>query len=94
MNERWATDGCFYYFNQHKIPSDDYKNVYLYRGSAGFAKDRRWVYFRNRKINFDQDGQRILDTADVETFEVRGYLDCRDKFGCINPYHGREQCEP
>ncbi|MBK6774880.1 MAG: DKNYY domain-containing protein [Flavobacteriales bacterium] len=91
--ERWATDGCWYYLRHFKIPSDDYANVHLYRGSAGFAKDRNWVYHLDRKINFI-DGERILDTVDVATFTVSRYIECKDKFGCINPYHGREPCDP
>ncbi len=91
--QRWATDGCYYYFMNYKIPSDDYKNVILFKGSAGFAKDKKWVYKMDRKINFDEDGNKILDTVDVATFSVKNYIDCKDKFGCINPYHGRQECE-
>ncbi|MEZ4804716.1 MAG: DKNYY domain-containing protein [Bacteroidia bacterium] len=90
--QRWATDGCYYYYMNFKIPSDDYKNVTLFKGSHGFAKDKSWVYCMDRKINFDAEGNKIIDTVDVATFTVTNYLDCRDKFGCINPYHGREDC--
>ena len=90
--QRWATDGCFYYFMNFKIPSDDYKNLFLFKGSAGIAKDKKWVYFMDRKINFDEEGNKILDTVDAATFTVTNYLECKDKFGCINVYHGREDC--
>ena len=90
--QRWTTDGCFYYFMNFKIPSEDYKNIFLFNGSAGIAKDKKWVYMMDRKINFDIEGNKILDTVDVATFTVTNYLDCRDKFGCINVYHGREDC--
>lgn len=93
LSDRWATDGCFYYFDNFKIPSTDYENIKFYAGSAGFAKDKNWVYFRDRKINYNEDGLRIIDTVDVETFTVKNYMDCRDKFGCINVYHGRKNCE-
>ena len=89
---RWATDGCWYYFRHFKIPSEDYAKVELVRGSAGFAKDKNWVYHLDRKINF-RDSVQILDTVDAATFRVTNYIDCKDKFGRINPYHGREPCE-
>lgn len=91
--ERWSTDGCFYYFNNFKIPSNDYENIKFFIGSAGFAKDKRWVYYRDRKINYNGKGERIIDTVDVETFNVTNYLDCSDKFGCLNHVHGRKNCK-
>jgi hypothetical protein len=90
--ERWTTDGCYYYFGYLKIPSNDYKNITLFKGSAGFAKDKLWIYYGNRKLNYDENGKKILDTVDLKTFTVSNYLDCKDKFGCINAYHGREKC--
>ena len=75
-----------------KIPSDDYKNLFLFKGSAGIAKDKKWVYMMDRKINFDEEGNKILDTVDAATFTVTNYLECKDKYGCINVYHGREDC--
>lgn len=92
-DSRWSTDGCFYYFMNFKIPSDDYDNVILYKGVGGFAKDRKWVYYLNRKLNYTLEGKKILDTVDVESFTVTGFIECRDKFGCINIFHGREQCD-
>lgn len=93
QSQRWETDGCYYYYMNFKIPSDDYKNVYLFKESAGFAKDKRWVYMGDRKINYNDDGKKIIDTVDVETFTVTNYIECRDKFGCINAFHGREKCK-
>lgn len=91
--QRWSTDGCHYFFMNFKIPSDDYAHVELFRESAGFAKDRRQVYFMDRKLNVDYDGSTILDTVDVATFTVTDYIECRDRFGCINPYQGRKSCD-
>lgn len=91
--ERWTTDGCFYYISNFKVPSNDYKSIVLYKDSGGFAKDSRYVYFRSRKINFNDEGQKILDTVDVASFTVTGYFEPKDKFGCINPYHGRKECK-
>lgn len=91
--DRWSTDGCFYYFNNFKVPSTDYDNIKFFIGSAGLSKDKKWVYFRDRKINFNEEGKKIIDTVDVVTFNVTNYLDCRDKFGCINVFHGREECK-
>jgi len=92
--QRWATDGQFYYFMDCKIPSDDYNHVILYKNSGGIAKDRKWAYYLDRKLNYNDSGKRMIDTIDITTFKVTGYLDCRDKYGCINIYHGRENCEP
>lgn len=93
IRERWSTDGCFYYFNNFKIPSSDYENIAFFMGSAGLAKDKRWVYYRDRKLNYNEHGEKIIDTVDVATFNVTNYLDCSDKFGCINIYHGRKSCK-
>lgn len=91
--ERWTTDGCYYYFREYKIPSEDYKNVQLFKDVGGFAKDKKWVYYLDRKINFDKNGKKIIENVDVETFQVTDFLECRDKYGCINPYSGREDCK-
>ncbi|QNF31214.1 DKNYY domain-containing protein (plasmid) [Adhaeribacter swui] len=91
--ERWTTDGCYYFFKHYKIPSKDYNNVSFFKGSAGLAKDRRWVYFLDRKLNYNDEGKQILDTVDVSSFEVTDYIECKDKFGCINVFQGREECE-
>jgi hypothetical protein len=88
----WTTDGKYYYYYSYKIPSDDYRNVKLYPNSGGLSKDKRWVYFLDHTLNYDIDGNKVVDTIDVESFNVTGFLECRDKYGCFNPYHGREQC--
>lgn len=87
---QWSKDGCFYYFNNFRIPSDDYNNLIIFKGSAGIAKDRKYAYVEDRNIYFNKEGKRILDTIDVETFTVIDNIRCKDKFGCINPYHGRD----
>lgn len=90
--QRWSTDGCFYYFMNFKIPSNDYINVQYLKETAGFAKDKMWVYFLDRKINYNDSGKQIIDTVDVASFTVTDYIDCKDKYGCINVFHGREEC--
>ena len=92
--ERWATDGKYYYIKKFKVPSNDYKHIVLYKNSGGISKDSQWAYCDGRKLNYDDSGKRIIDTLDIISFKVKGYLDCRDKFGCINPFHGREKCDP
>src|SRR5699024_2661966 len=91
--QSWTTDGQYYYFMNHRVPSEDYKNVVIYRNSGGIAKGDKWVYFQGHKMNINNSGEQIIDTIDVATFKVTGYLECRDKFGCINPIRGREECE-
>lgn len=87
--QRWTTDGCFYYYMNFKVPSDDYAHMKIYKNSGGFSKDRKYVYFFDHKLNYDEDGKKAIDTIDVASFEVKGYLECQDKWGPINPYHGR-----
>lgn len=91
--QRWSTDGCNYYFQHYKVPSSDYKNVSIFRESAGFAKDKQWVYLEGRKLNYNEEGILIIDTIDALSFMVTNYIDCKDTFGCINPYFGRKECD-
>ncbi len=92
--ERWTTDGKYYYFKSFKVPSNDYAHMVLYQQSGGISKDSKWAYFLSRKLNFDDSGKRMIDTIDIPSFKVTGYIDCRDKYGCINIFHGREKCKP
>ncbi|MFM7016683.1 MAG: DKNYY domain-containing protein [Bacteroidota bacterium] len=88
----WTTDGAFYYFNQYKVPSFDYNHFIIYPKSGGLSRDQKWVYFYNHRLNVDENGKTIVDTIDAATMKSNGYLDARDKWGCINVYHGREKC--
>jgi hypothetical protein len=90
--EYWATDGQYYYYNECRIPSDDYAHLVCFPNSGGLAKDRRHVYFLDHLLNDDIDGKRVVDTIDAPSFTVTGFLSCHDKWGCFNPYHGREKC--
>ncbi|HLP52484.1 MAG TPA: DKNYY domain-containing protein [Chitinophagales bacterium] len=93
LSDYWSTDGCYYYYMHFKIPSADYTNVQLLKETPGFAKDKQWVYNLDQKINFNIDGEKILDTVDAASFTINKYCDsCRDKFGCINLYKGRVPC--
>jgi len=90
---KWTTDGCFYYYMNFKVPSNDYVSMKVYKNSGGLSKDKKWVYFLDHKLNYDIDGKKVVDTIDAESFEVTNFLECRDKFGCFNPYHGRKDCD-
>ncbi len=90
---RWTTDGCFYYYMHFKVPSKDYSDVVVYKNSGGLSKDKNYVYILDHKLNYDIDGKRVVDTIDAASFVVTGLLECRDKWGCFNPYHGRENCD-
>lgn len=90
--ECWATDGKYYYYNYYKVPSDDYKNLKIYPKSGGISNDRYWAYFLDHKLNYDIEGKRVVDTIDIATFLVTGYIECRDKYSCFNVYHGRKKC--
>ncbi len=91
--ERWASDGCYYYMQNFKVPSEDYENIKLYKGSAGISSDSKYVYYLDRNIYYNEQGERILDTIDIESFKVTDYIDCEDKFSCINVFHGRKYCD-
>ena len=90
----WATDGCFYYYKNNKIPSDDYHNVQVFKDTRGVAKDKSWFYFLDKRINFNQKGEKLFD-VDVASFTYQDpYVDGgKDKFGCINAREGRMKCE-
>jgi len=91
--QSWTADGKNYFYLNYKIPSDDFAHVTIYPESGGLAKDLNRVYFLDHLLNYDITGQRVVDTIDAASFQVTGYMECRDKFGCINVYHGREACE-
>ncbi|MGI4833531.1 MAG: DKNYY domain-containing protein [Janthinobacterium lividum] len=92
-SDSWTTDGEYYYYNSYRVPSSDYENLKIYPGSGGLSKDKQWVYFLNHKLNYDEDGNKVVDTIDVASFEATGFIECRDKYGCFNVYHGREKCK-
>ena len=91
--QSWTTDGKYYYYNRFKVPSEDYKNVIIFPEGGGLSKDKNWVYFDDHKLNYDDDGNKIVDTIDAASFIVTGYIRCKDKFGCFNVYRGRVECE-
>lgn len=91
--ERWATDGRYYYYTHYKVPSADHANMVLYKKSGGLSKDSKNVYFRDHLLRYNQNGEQIIDTVDAASFEVTGYLECRDRWGCINVLKGRTGCE-
>lgn len=88
---RWSTDGCFYYFNNYKVPSKDYKNIELFKGSSGMSKDTEFIYDKDQKYTLPQERTVFIkeravfvkDTIDIKTFTVENYI-CKDKFGRIN----------
>ncbi len=84
-SECWVTDGLYYYYKNYKVPSDDYSHVKIYPGSGGLSSDRNWAYFLDHKLNYDIEGNRVVDTIDMATFTVTGYITCHDKYG-------REKC--
>jgi hypothetical protein len=90
--ESWTTRGKNYYFNNYKVPSDDYENLKIYPKSGGLSKDKKWVYFLHHKLNYNPEGDKVVDTIDATSFIVTGYISCRNKYSCFNVYRGREKC--
>ncbi len=89
----WTTDGKYYYYKSSKVPSDDYENLKIYPKSGGISNDRYWAFYLDHKLNIDKDGKWVVDTIDIATFEVTGFIECRDKYGCLNVFHGRKECK-
>ena len=87
---RWSTDGCFYFYNNYKIPSNDYKNITVYEGSHGISSDNKYVYQYNknyfegneRNIFIKEKGLLIKDTIDIKTITNENNI-LKDKFGNI-----------
>jgi hypothetical protein len=92
-SECWTTDGKYYYYKNYKVPSGDYENLKIYPKSGGISNDRHWAYYLDHKLNYDTDGKWVVDTIDIETFQVTGFIECRDKYGCLNVFQGRVKCE-
>ncbi|WP_083926194.1 DKNYY domain-containing protein [Neolewinella persica] len=93
-SDRWGRDGCHYFYGSQKMPSDDYDNITVFKGSMGIMKDSRTAYMRGRDIRFDVNGEKLLDTLDLATFTANRMLNCSDKFGPINVFCGRkEECD-
>ncbi|NJB84172.1 DKNYY domain-containing protein [Wenyingzhuangia aestuarii] len=88
---RWTRDGCNYFINSIKVPSSEYDNLNVYPKSGGISSDSKNVYHYNRNICYDSKGIKILDTVDIKTFEVYGFIKCRDKYGNINLYNTMKQ---
>lgn len=93
LNDRWSTDGNYYWFNNFKVPSTNYEDIVLLDSTAGFSRDNKTIYFLDRDLRYNSAGERILDTLDLETFVIERRIECRDKFGCINIFHGRVHCD-
>ena len=90
----WATDGYYYYYKNYKIPSDDYAHVVVFPNSEGIAKDKTWVYYQDRKINFNEKGEKLYE-VDAPSFVSKGALidGGQDKDGCIEANAGRIKCD-
>lgn len=88
---RWSTDGCYYYYNSFKVPSNDYKNIELFKQSGGISKDTEFIYDKDKKYILPKDRKILLvdqaivvkDTIDIKTFTVENRIH-KDKFGLID----------
>ena len=88
---RWSTDGCFYYYNNFKVPSNDYQNIVVYRNSHGISRDNNNVYefdknyfeTHSRQVFIKETGTMVKDTIDIKSFSIENNI-LTDKFGRIN----------
>ncbi|PBQ33650.1 hypothetical protein CNR22_18330 [Sphingobacteriaceae bacterium] len=85
----WGTDGKSYYFGSKKMHGADWESFVILAGEGEFSKDKQWVYYENRKLNYNVKGEKIIDTIDAPTFQNLTYRVGRDKFGYIDIYSGR-----
>ena len=90
---RWSTDGCWYYYNNYKVPSNDYENITIYKESHGISSDQKYVYqfdkkyfeTNKRKVFIKDKGIIVEDTIDNNTFYIENNI-LNDKFGSINGF--------
>ncbi|MGB5980578.1 MAG: DKNYY domain-containing protein [Nonlabens sp.] len=88
---RWSKDGCFYYFNNYRVPSNDYKDIVIFINSVGISRDNNHVYAfdknyfdtNTRVVFVKATGSMVKDTIDIETFKIENNI-MMDKFGRIN----------
>ncbi len=94
VGKHWSTDGCHYFYNSYKIPSNDYDNIELFR--LGIAKDSENIYLKDQRV-LDLLRKRgiKIDTIYAESFEpydLKYYWIYKDKLGCIDIHNGRIDC--
>lgn len=88
---RWSTDGCYYYYNNFKVPSDDYQNIVVYKNSHGISRDNKYIYefdknyfeTHTRQVFIKETGATVKDTIDIKSFSIENNI-LTDKFGRIN----------
>ena len=86
VGKHWSTDGCHYFYNSHKIPSNDYDNIELFR--LGIAKDSENIYLKDQRVLDVLRKRGIkIDTIYAESFEpydLKYKWIFKDKIGCID----------
>lgn len=87
--DRWTTDGVSYFNQDRRTPSNDYRHLVLYPNSGGIAQNSRWAYYRDHKLNYDEQGRKVIDTIDIASFRVLYGDRCRDKYGVFEADLGR-----
>lgn len=64
----WSTDGCFYYCNKDKVPSNNYNEIIFFPNSP-YAKDNTYVYAYGMKLGYNEKGEKVFD-VNVAYFTV------------------------
>ncbi|QKG51858.1 DKNYY domain-containing protein [Hymenobacter sp. BRD67] len=90
-NGWWSQDDCNYFFEEKKLPATDPKTFQIL-GDTPFAKDSHHVFFQSRRLDYDLNGRKYVDTIDAASFKVVNYFVGHDKFGCIDSHEGRISC--
>lgn len=81
--DNWATDGRYYFFNNYRIPSENYDD-FVYFENSRYSKDKEFVFDGDGRMNY-KDGVKIFD-IDVASFGVKENGDYFDKDGVFTYY--------
>ncbi|MBP7902038.1 MAG: DKNYY domain-containing protein [Spirochaetes bacterium] len=95
-DDRWTTDGHYYFKKEVKVPSEDYEDVVIYKNEF-IAKDKKWVYAYGNRLGATDKERKKFGMIDAATFEIAGQLEYpdgyemtfKDKYGKFTLSKGR-----
>lgn len=95
-DDRWTTDGHFYFKKEVKVPSEDYSDIVVFKNEC-IAKDKKWVYFYGKRLGAAESDRKKFGLIDAASFEIAGMLEYpdgyemtyKDKYGKFTLSKGR-----
>lgn len=95
-DDRWTTDGHYYFKKEVKVPSEDYDDVVVYKNEF-IAKDKKWVYVYGKRLGANENDRKKYGLIDAATFEIAGLMEYpdgyemtyKDKYGKFTLSKGR-----